>query len=123
MKMEEIKEKIFKFLKIDNLVNHLSAYIDTRVQLFKIEIKEDIAKVLSKGLVHGTIALVAFLFLLFLSFGLAQFLNDQLENSYGGYLIVAGFYFLIIVVLLVFRKSIDQKFGKYFSELINQAKD
>lgn len=121
--MNGIKDTIFKLLRLDNLVENISGYVDTRVQLLKIEIKEDVAKVLSKGLVQGSIFLVGLLFLFFVSIGLAQYLNTYFENSFEGYLIVSGFYFLLFVGLIIFRKSIDKKFERYFSEVIKQIKD
>ncbi|MEQ8425085.1 MAG: phage holin family protein, partial [Cyclobacteriaceae bacterium] len=79
--MEGIKDSIFKFLRIDSLVDNVSGYVESRVALLKIEIKEDVAKVISRGLVHGTIILFAFLFLIFLSLGLAEYLNTFFANS------------------------------------------
>ena len=63
--MEGIKEAIFKLLRIDNLVDNISGYVENRVKLLKLEIREDVANVLSKGLVHTFIFLFAFFFLIF----------------------------------------------------------
>ena len=63
--MENIKDTIFKFLKIDNLVANLSGYIESRISLFKIEMQEDIARVLAKSLVYVAMMFFAFLFLVF----------------------------------------------------------
>lgn len=64
--MEGIKDTILKFLRLDNLASNVTGYVETRVKLLKIEIKEDVAKVLSKGLAQATIIFFAFLFLIFL---------------------------------------------------------
>lgn len=116
--MNGIKDTIFKLLRIDNLVDNVSGYVDTRVKLLKIEIKEDVAKVLSKGLMSGALMIIFVIFLFFISFGLAQFLNTLLGNSFEGYLIVAGIYLLILMLFLIFRRSIDKKFQDYFNEII-----
>jgi hypothetical protein len=118
--MDGIKETIFKFLKIDNLVENLSGYLESRVKLLKIEIQEDVAKVLSKGLVHVTIVFFAFLFLIFFSIGLAEYINTFFINSFEGYWIVSGIYLIIFLIFLAFRKNLDKVFEKYFSELIKQ---
>lgn len=118
--MENIKDTLFKFLKIDNLVDNLSGYVETRVKLLKIEIREDVAKVLSKGLVHAVILLFGFFFLIFFSFGLAQYLNTLFDNGFEGYWIVSGGYLLIFLVFLIFRKPLDKNFEKYFSEMIRK---
>lgn len=121
--MEGIKETIFKLLRIDNLVDNISGYIETRVKLVKIEIKEDVARVLSKGLVSGSMIVIGLIFLFFISIGFAQFLNIYFEYSFEGYLIVGGIYLVIFVLFIIFRKSIDRKFQRYFSEMIKKDQD
>jgi uncharacterized membrane protein YqjE len=121
--MEGIKDTIFKLLRIDNLVDNISGYVDARVKLLKIEIKEDVARILSKGLVSGSMIVIALIFLFFISIGFAQFLNTYFENSFEGYLIVAGIYLVVLVVFLIFKKSIDKKLERYFSDKIKQIKD
>ncbi|HCM75083.1 MAG TPA: hypothetical protein DIS90_01780 [Cytophagales bacterium] len=121
--MDGIKDTIFKFLRIDNLANNLTGYVETRVKLLKIEIKEDVAKVLSKGLAHATIVLFAFLFLLFFSIGLSEYLNTFFANSFEGYMIVSGVYLILFLLFFAFRKKIDRMFAKYFSDLINKIEE
>ncbi len=118
--MDEIKDSLLKLLRIDKLVDNLSGYVETRVQLLKIEIKEDVAKILSIGIIHGTIILFAFLFLIFFSLGMAEFINLFFENTFEGYLIVASFYLVCFIVFMIFRKAFDKKVEKYFSEVIKK---
>ncbi|HNP96832.1 MAG TPA: phage holin family protein [Cyclobacteriaceae bacterium] len=121
--MDSVKDTILRFLKLDSLVDNLSGYVETRVKLLKLEIKEDIAKVLSKGLVHLAIIVFAFLFLIFISIGFAHYLNAVLESDFQGFFIVAGIYFVLFILFLLFRKSFDKRFEQYFSDLINQKED
>jgi len=121
--MEGIKETIFKFLRIESLVENLSGYVETRVKLLKIEIREDLAKVLSKGLVHITLVLFGSLVLIFFSIGLAEYFNTFFLDAFKGYWIVSGIYLVVFVLFLVFRKSVDRRFEKYFSELIKSKED
>ena len=118
--MEGIKDTLLKFLRIDNLASNVSWYVETRVILLKIEIKEDVAKILSQGLAQATIILFAFLFLIFFSLGMAEYLNTLFVHSYEGYLIVSGAYFLLFLAFLVFRKPIYRFFEKHLSDLINK---
>lgn len=120
IQMENIKDTVLKFLRINNLVDNLTGYVEARVKLMKIEIREDVANVLSKGLVHITMFFFAFLFLLFVSIGLANYINTLFVDSFTGYWILSGFYFLIFLILLIFRKSINQQFSKYFGEMIKK---
>lgn len=121
--MEGIKDTIFKFLRIDNLADNLTGYVETRIKLLKIEIKEDVTRVLSRGLVQSTLIFFGFLFLIFFSIGLAEYINTFFLNSFEGYWIVSAIYFAFFLIFLAFRKNINRKFEKYFSELINRRED
>lgn len=118
--MEKIKDKILKFLHLDGLISNLSGYVETRVALVKIEIRDEVAGILSRGLTIMLIIMVGFLCLLFLSLAGAQFLNTALESGYLGYVIVALFYGLLLLLLLVFRKGFFRMFEKQFVEMIRQ---
>ena len=62
------------------------------------------------GVIAGVFSLVQVLFFLaffclFVSFGIAVLLNEWLESSYAGYLIVAGFYAVLFVLAVLLSRS------------------
>lgn len=116
--MEKLKDIIFKFLRLDGLIENLSGYVESRIELLKIEIREDVAKAMAKTLIFLVMFFLAFLFLIFLSIGLAHFLNQYLAHSYAGYWIVAAIYGLGFLFFLIFRKSIYANFEHRLSEMI-----
>lgn len=118
--MENWKDTLFKFLRLDGLMGSLTGYIEAQIQLFKLEIKEDIAKAISKAIVFFAFLLFGFLFLLFFSLGLAHYINVFFDEVYAGYWIVAGIYGLTFLVFLMFRKSINSNFEKYFLDVIKR---
>ncbi len=118
--MENIKDKIFKFLHLDNLVDNASGYVEARLELYKMEIREDVAKVLSRAIIYMTIGFFGFLLLIFFSIGLAYFLNQYFAETYVGFWIVSGIYGLAFLIFLVFRKSMDKNFEKHFIEMIKR---
>jgi hypothetical protein len=118
--MEKIKEKILKFLRLDGLLSNLSGYIESRVDLVKIEIREEVAGILSRGLIMMLIIMVGLMCMLFLSLAAAQYLNTLLMSEYLGYVIVALFYGLLVGFLLIFRKSFFRMFEKQIVEMIRQ---
>jgi uncharacterized membrane protein YqjE len=118
--MENLKDKIFKLLRLDNLMDNLSGYVETRLELYKLEIGEDIAKVLSKVLIYAFIAVLGMLFLVFFSVGLAHFLNVFFAGAFVGYWIVAGIYGLALLIFMIFRKSIDRNFENHFMDIIKR---
>lgn len=116
--MNKFSETILKFLSLDNLVENLTGYVENRVDLLKIEIREDVAKGMARALMIIVLFLLGFMFLVFLSIGLAHFLNSYFEKSYVGYWLVAGVYGLILLVLISFRKSIYHSFETHLSEMM-----
>lgn len=97
---------IFKFLRLDNLVDNLTGYVETRVELLKIEVREEIVKVVSHGLIIAVWVLLALLFLIFFSVGLANYISTQYGTTFTGYWFVAGAYALICLIIVLFRKNI-----------------
>jgi uncharacterized membrane protein YqjE len=120
--MENIKDTIFKFLRLDNLMESLTGYVEARIELLKIEIKEDIAKVLANAMMILIVVFLALIFLLFLSIGLAHYLNNFFEKAQIGYWIVAGIYGVPCLIFVVFRKSIGHSMEKHLTEMIKRKK-
>lgn len=121
--MEKITDSILKFLKLDSLVNNLTGYVEARIALMKSEIRDDIAKAISRGMVIVAMSLMGFLFLIFFSIGLAHFLNSYFDHSYAGYWTVAGLYASLLVILYAFRNKIYDTFERQFSDIIKQRKE
>ena len=120
--MESIKDSLIKFLRLDNLVNNLSGYVEARIDLLKIEIREDVAKVLAQGLVVTAVLLLALMFLFFFSIGLANYLNTFFIDMYAGYWIVAGIYGIPCLIFLIFKKKIGAYFEQKMMEIVKSKR-
>ncbi len=118
--MEKFSETILKFLRLDNFVHNITGYIETRIELMKVEIREDVSKAIARGLVSIALILIGFMFLVFFSVGLAHFINGFFDKPYAGYWSVAGLYALLFVVLVIFKKNIYHYFESQLSELIKR---
>lgn len=118
--MDSLKDIVFKFLRLENLVSHLSGYVESRIALVKLEIREELAHTMAKAIVALVLAMFGFLVLLFLSIGLAEFLNQYFIGSFGGYLIVAGLYAVVFTILLIFRSSFLHSFEKQLIEIFRK---
>ncbi|MBS1682352.1 MAG: phage holin family protein [Bacteroidetes bacterium] len=116
----DIKDSIFKFFRIDNLVNSLSGYVETRVELLKLELREEVARVVSHGLMLVVLFLLGLLFLVFFSFGLANYFNKFFNDQYAGYWIVSAIYLLLFLVLISFRSKIVRYFENHLIEQIKR---
>lgn len=120
--MSSIKDTIFKFLHLDNLVENITAYVEARVDLLKIEIREEVAHVMANAIMVISVVLLALIFLLFLSVGLAHFLNRFFEGAYIGYWIVAGIYGIPCLIFVLFRKQINHSMEARLKQMIKRKK-
>jgi hypothetical protein len=85
----------------DSLVGNLTGYLDTRIDLVRLEVQQKLSTIVVST-IHGvTLALLGLLFLLFLSVFAGLALNSALDSSFWGFGIVAGFYLLLLVLVLV----------------------
>jgi uncharacterized membrane protein YqjE len=100
------EEDASKTPRTDNLMGNLMGYLDTRIDLVRLEAQEKV-KSAFVGTVHGvTLALIGLLFFVFLNLFVALLLNDVLDSPYWGFGIVAAFYLLLLVVFVV---GVDKK--------------
>jgi hypothetical protein len=119
--MDGIKDTIFKFLKLDSLIDNAVGYLESRVALMKIEVRDEVANILSRGLMIMILFLIGFLFVLFLSLGLAQYLNTFFEAEYAGYMLTAGFFGLVLLILVLLRKNLFKAMEKQFEDMIKES--
>lgn len=113
------KESILKLLKLDGLVGNLTGYIETRVELVKLEIKEDIAKAVARLTVLVAVLAVVSLFILFFSVSIALLIGEYL-GFFEGFAIVAGFYLLLAIIFVALRSSVSEALEKKLLEKIGE---
>lgn len=106
--MENLASTILKWLRLDGLVDHLAGYLEARLELFKAEVREDVARLLAQGLLLAALGLFAFLLLLFFSVGLAHYFNSFGGPSYVGYWLVAALYGFLVLLFWVVRAPLGR---------------
>src|SRR5688572_1575485 len=112
-----LKETLLKFFKLDGLVNNLTGYVEARIELMKYEIKEDMARAIAKLSILLLLALLFTFFLLFTSVALAVKLGESL-GSFTGFGIVAGFYLLMLLLIIALREPIGKSLEKKIKNVI-----
>lgn len=108
------KDTISKFFKVDSLLSNLAGYVESKVELLKIEVKEDLANNLAHAVVYLFIAFVAALFLTFLSIAVALVLAERLGN-FAGFSIIGGIYLIAGLILMAIREKLISKLEKRFT--------
>ena len=92
--------------KIEELTESLKDFITTSYELNKLEVIERSSSI-GSGLISALMVSFAMIFFLFfLSLGIGFYLSEKLGNSYAGFAITAGFYFLIGLILLLTKKKL-----------------
>lgn len=96
-------KKLLKFLNVDPIINDLVAIVEAKIELLKIELKEEVAKVATKIISAIFLGIMVFLIVIFLSITIATFLNEVLDSHFWGYTIVTGFYLFLLVGFKLFK--------------------
>lgn len=91
--------------KIDEFTHSLKEYTTIQLELLKLDATERVS-VIASELTTGLIVISSCLFFLFfISIGVGFYLSSILGSTYIGFLIVAGFYFVMGAILFLGRKS------------------
>jgi hypothetical protein len=98
----------------ESLFEKAKEYSKTSIELLKLKIVEKTTSLASSIVI---IFIVLFCFMLFIipfNVGIALYLGEVFGKLWYGFLIVSGFYlFVIIIILLFFRKSIKKAISNY----------
>ena len=85
----------------DSLIGNLTGYLDTRIDLVRLELQQKVSSVLVSTVHGAALAMLGLLFIIFVSIFAGLALNSALDSSYWGFGIVAGVYLLLLVLVLV----------------------
>lgn len=104
---------------IDELTRHLEAYLDSRVEYYRLRFFKKFMKgfsLVSKLAIAGS----CLLFVLgFISFGFAFLIGEAIGSVSSGFFIVGGVYFIVFILILLFwKKMIEGIFLEKFSTFI-----
>jgi uncharacterized membrane protein YqjE len=93
---------------IKSIVNTLISFIETKLEIYKIQFKEEAAKFFTLIVLIIIFGLIGLLFILFLSFFIAEIINALLAHTFFGYLIVAGIYVMLGIITYFLRSKIRE---------------
>jgi len=93
-----------------DILNHAGDYAETFYKLNLLRLTKKVSDVASVVVNSVLIFFISLCILLFISFAGAWWLGDIVQNRALGFLLIAGFYLLIILVLVLMRKKIISPF-------------
>jgi hypothetical protein len=100
METEDLKEKA------EDLTSHLGDYLDTFYRLTVLNVTQKATNIASAVMSTIVVCTLGLFVLFFTGFGMAWWLGDVLKSRAGGFLIVAGFFLLVVLGIILFRKKI-----------------
>ena len=100
--------------KLIDVVNHPGGYMRSEIERIKRNAQHKISEIIIKVIIFALMGLVGLMILIFASVTLGLWLNDVTDSSFMGFLIVTGFYCLLLSALLLIKdkeKITEKLFG------------
>lgn len=95
--------------KIETLSNSLKKYLLLNYEIIKLEVIRKTSEIGSSLFSSMMLGIALFLFAFTLSIGVGFYLSALLGDTFSGFGIIAGFYLLISIILLIGRKKLIEK--------------
>ncbi len=95
--------------ELNNGKDDVQDYLNARLDLLRLNMAENFSKVLSGFIIKSVILFVLFFALLFVSLAVANWLNATYDYQGIGFIFVAGFYLLFIIVFWMLRRVLIEK--------------
>jgi hypothetical protein len=94
---------------ISGLTNHLSEHLETRFEYAKLHLIEKATMAYARHLSAGMLMHLVWMFLLFVSTGIALWIGSAYESYAIGFSIVGGAYLIFTLVFIALRKPVIEK--------------
>ena len=91
---------------IEELFEKGGDYVQTNLQLIKLKATDKVADVVSTVVSQIAVIGLGFFFLLMVNIGIAFWIGENMGQTHYGFMIVAGFYLLLTLLVFVLRKSL-----------------
>lgn len=114
------------FLKIGQLVENLTGFIKVKIELLKLEILEEVSRGIANLFALVLVLILVLFVLLFGSLTVAILLNNHFESEVVGFLIIAAFYFALLIGVVILNRSgkltqiIEDKLVEKSKEIIDK---
>mgnify|MGYP000288576047 FL=1 len=91
---------------IELLYEKAEQYSKTSFKLVQLATIEKTSDVISSLSVIIVISILFAMFTLFINIGISLYIGALLKNTALGFFIVSGFYFILVIAVFIFRKSL-----------------
>lgn len=109
--------------QLDEIKATLFKYLESRLDLFKIETRGKVEQVLVSAVYAVFIFGIFLVAVVMAMVMLGNYLNEKLDSHYLGILILLGLTILKLIVWIVFRKQVTKVLAKIISAVIKVKED
>lgn len=110
-------------IDFDKLLDSLSGYLETKIELIKLDIEHEVQKLITKAVLIVFMGLAISLAVVLLSIGASLLINELLESEFLGFVIISGGYLLIAYLVYLRRDAILKAVAKGLTEDNEQTED
>ncbi len=114
-----------KFSEANDFISKIEEYVNTRIKLTKLIIVDRASTVLSNIIAGLIIGIVIMLTLIFLSIAAGFVISDYFGNAWAGFVIVAGFYLIVTIGILLFKRRliVDPLSNLFIKTMLEETPD
>jgi hypothetical protein len=90
-------------LNLNRLLQNITSFLEIKLEIYELRLKKQLSETLANLVVVLFVMLVGFVGLVFLSLALGLYLNNLLNSSFAGLLIVGVIYLLTGYIVYKFK--------------------
>jgi cytochrome c biogenesis protein CcdA len=94
------------FAKAEEFTDHIKDYINTRIDLIKLQLAEKTSKIIAGFIAGITVAIIFLMFFLFVNISIAYLLGEWIGRIWAGFLIVSGLYLFLGIFIWTARNKL-----------------
>lgn len=94
---------------INDLRKDILEYIEVKLDLVRLHTAENLSRIFSNVATIAVISYLLFFIIFFISFAAGFYIGSLLDSNELGFVCVAGFYTLLLILFLAFRKQIVER--------------
>lgn len=108
---------------IEDLFDTLLRYIESRIDLFKIQTRDRIEQAVVMAIYIAIVACTGLVILILLVIMAGTYLNILLNSSYLGYLILLGFFVVFLAILLAQKEKLLHLLRTAIAKIVQESKE
>ncbi|HRH59085.1 MAG TPA: phage holin family protein [Chitinophagaceae bacterium] len=94
------------FEKAEQLAGDVQDYVNAKIDSTKLIAAEKISKLIANIITGIAVTMFFLLVVMFAAFAMAEVLNAWIGNGWAGYLIVSGFFLLVMILVWARREKL-----------------